>query len=505
MGKELLLGIDIGTSGCKIALFSQEGKAICTETLEYPLHYPKAGFIEQDPGDWWDAVCRGTQRLLTKNNINPADIVGVGVDGQSWAAVAVDGEGEVLARNPVWMDTRSVQICSELNQVVGADRIFEVSGNQLKAQYSTGKILWYKQNVPEVYQKINKVLQSNSYIVYRMTGAMSQDVSQGYGIHGFDMRKGCWDGQLCESLGLNPDILPDISACHEVVGTVSQSAVASMGLLEGTPVVAGGLDAACGALGAGVIHDGQTQEQGGQAGGISICMDQYCAEPRLILSFHVVPGRWLLQGGTTGGGGVVRWFNEQFGFEERHKALQTGDSELALLDKLAESVPAGSEGVVFLPYMAGERTPIWNEKAKGVVYGLDYSKTRAHLARAVMEGTAYSVRHNIEVASSAGARVGTLRAVGGAANSAFWTQLKADITGKNIEVSGTDTATTLGAAILAGVGVGMYRDFDDAVNQTVSVRRRYVPMAQHKEVYDQGYDTYLELYTSLKTLMDKGA
>ncbi|HOK42638.1 MAG TPA: xylulokinase [Thermoclostridium caenicola] len=505
MGRELLLGIDIGTSGCKIALFQHDGKVICSETVEYPLYCLKDGFIEQDPRDWWKAVCLGIQRLLGNNNINPSEIIGIGVDGQSWAAVAVDGDGEVLAQNPIWLDTRSASICNRLNQQVGTERIFEVSGNLLKPQYSTGKILWYKENIPEVYKRINKILQSNSYIVYLLTGVVSQDMSQGYGIHCFDMKKGRWDFQMCRSLGINPDILPDIYACHEVVGSVTRGAAASTGLLEGTPVVAGGLDAACATLGAGVIHDGQTQEQGGQAGGMSICMDKYCAEPRLILSFHVVPDRWLLQGGTTGGGGALRWFSEQFGYEELQKALQTGSSEFALLDELAGTVPAGSDGVVFLPYMAGERTPIWNDKAKGVFYGLDYSKTRAHMARAVMEGVAFSLRHNLEIASNAGANVETLRSVGGAANSSFWTQMKADITGKAIEVTATDTATTLGAAILAGVGVGLYRDFDDAVKQTVTVRRRYAPSDIDKEVYEKVYGIYLELYSSLEKLMNKGA
>ncbi len=503
MAKDMLLGIDIGTSGCKIALFSRDGSVICSVTEEYQVYYPAPGFVEQEPDEWWDAVCRGTKKLIQENSINPANIAGVGVGGQSWAAIAVDEKGDVLTRNPIWMDTRSEAICRQLNEAVGEDRIFAVSGNPLKAQYTTGKIIWYKQNQPDVYKKTNKILQSNSYIVYRMTGVMSQDVSQGYGIHCFDMRKSCWDKEMCASLGINPGILPDIAACHEVVGAISQSAADCMGLSAGTPVVAGGLDAACGTLGAGVLEPGQTQEQGGQAGGMSICLKDYCADPTLILGHHVVPDRWLLQGGTTGGGGAIRWFHEQFGYEERLKAKESGGSSLALLDKLAQDVPAGSDGVVFLPYMAGERSPIWDEKAKGVFYGLDYSKTKAHMTRAVMEGVAYSVRHNIEVAAGAGATVGTMRCMGGAANSTFWTQLKADITGKSIEVPASDTATTLGAAILAGVGVGVYRDFADAVAQTVKVRRRHEPNNANKQEYDRRYETYLELYSALKYLMHR--
>ena len=276
-----------------------------------------------------------------------------------------------------------------------------------------------------------------------------------------------------------------------------------MGLKEGTPVIAGGLDAACGTLGAGVLHEGQTQEQGGQAGGLSICLKQYCADPRLILSFHVVPGRWLLQGGTTGGGGALRWFQDQFGFEEKQSAVAEGGSPFERLGMLAATVPAGSEGVIFLPYMAGERSPIWDEKAKGQFYGLDYSKTKAHMVRAVMEGVAYSLRHNLEIASQAGASVWTMRSMGGAANSLIWTQIKSDVTGKPIEIPASDTATTLGAALLAGVGVGMYRDFDQAVEETVQLKRRHEPDNARKAEYDRGYEIYRELYAALKNLMSR--
>lgn len=500
---EMLLGIDIGTSGCKIALFSRDGNVICSDTEEYAVYYSAPGYAEQDPGEWWEAVCRGTRRLIERSGVSPADIAGVGVDGQSWAAIAVDKDGAVLARNPIWMDTRSEEICRELNRSVGEERLFGVSGNPLKAQYTTGKILWYKRNKPDVYRHISKILQSNSYIVYRMTGVMSQDVSQGYGLHCFDTKRGVWDNGMCRALGIDSGILPDIAACHEVVGTVSGSAAAQTGLAAGTPVVAGGLDAACGTLGAGVLEPGQTQEQGGQAGGMSICLSDYCADLRLIMSCHVVPGRWLLQGGTTGGGGVVRWFHEQFGFEERLAAKQTGGSSLALLDELAQKAPAGCGGVVFLPYMAGERSPIWDANAKGVFYGLDYAKTKAHMARAVMEGAAYSLLHNIEVAVGAGASVGVMRAMGGAANSRFWTQMKADITGRPIEVPGCDTATTLGAALLAGVGVGVYGGFAEAVAQTVTVKRRHEPNSAFADEYRRGYEAYRALYTALKDLMQQ--
>lgn len=496
----LLLGADIGTSACKIAAFETDGTVRASVTCEYPLYYPHPGWVEQNPDDWWDAVCRGIKELITKNDIDVKDIAGIGIDGQSWAAVAVDAGGNVLAPNPIWMDTRSEDICSELNSNIGIDRLFSLTGNPLKAQYSTGKVIWYKRQMPEVYEKTDKILQSNSFIVMRLTGVMTQEPSQGYGLHCFDMKNCCWDDTMCTELGIRRSLLPEIIPCDGIAGTVTKEAAAQTGLIEGIPVVAGGLDAACGTLGVGVIETGQTQEQGGQAGGMSICIDEYCADPRLILGFHVVPGKWLLQGGTTGGGGAMRWFDAQFGYEEREKVRKSGGSSLAYLDKLAATVPSGSDGVVFLPYMAGERSPIWDAHAKGVYYGLDFSKTRAHMTRATMEGVAYALRHNVEVAEAAGAKVGIMRSMGGAANSLFWTQMKCDVVGRKIEVPSSDTATTWGAAMLAGVGVGVFGSFDEAVEKSVKVRHEYEPTLDQN--YEKGYDTYLKLYPALKNIMD---
>lgn len=308
---------------------------------------------------------------------------------------------------------------------------------------------------------------------------------------------------MCERMGIPSSFLPDIVPCHQIIGTVTREAAEQTGLAPGTPVVAGGLDAACGTLGAGVVHAGETQEQGGQAGGMSICIEEYAADPRLILGYHVVPNQWLLQGGTTGGGGVMRWLEREFGAYERSVAAEKGRTSLQQYNALAEQVSPGSDGLVFLPYMAGERSPIWDPNAKGVFYGLDFGKTKGHIIRSAMEGVAYSLKHNLDIAESAGAHVKELLAVGGCANSALWMQIKSDITGKSLAVPFSDTATTLGAALLAGVGVGMYENFEDAVAQTVKITRKYEPNTENHEVYMKNYETYLGLYENLKELMKR--
>lgn len=503
MTKQYLLGIDIGTSACKIALFSKDGKVEAAASGAYPVYYPRSGWAEQNPDEWWEAVCDTIWKVLDSSGIAPSEIAGVGIDGQSWSAIAIDKEGKVLTNTPIWMDTRAQSICDRVNQEIGAEKIFELCGNMLQPSYTTAKILWYKENLPDIYEKIDKILQSNSFIAYRLTGAITQDISQGYGLHCFNMRTGAWDMDMCERMGIPSSFLPDIVPCHQIIGTVTREAAEQTGLAPGTPVVAGGLDAACGTLGAGVVHAGETQEQGGQAGGMSICIEEYAADPRLILGYHVVPNQWLLQGGTTGGGGVMRWLEREFGAYERSVAAEKGRTSLQQYNALAEQVSPGSDGLVFLPYMAGERSPIWDPNAKGVFYGLDFGKTKGHLIRSAMEGVAYSLKHNLDIAESAGAHVKELLAVGGCANSALWMQIKSDITGKSLAVPFSDTATTLGAALLAGVGVGMYENFEDAVAQTVKITRKYEPNTENYEVYMKNYETYLGLYENLKELMKR--
>lgn len=499
--EKYLLGIDIGTSACKVAIFNRSGEVIASGNADYPVYYPQQGYVEQNPDEWWEAVYTTIKAIIQKAGIKPEEIVGVGVDGQSWSAIAVDKAGKVLTNTPIWMDTRANDICDRLNKKIGGNSIFNLAGNSLQPSYTTAKILWYKENMPQIYENTHKILQSNSFIVYCLTEVFSQDKSQGYGIHCFDMHTGQWDEEMCKRLGISMNLLPDIYDCHQVVGKVTEKAAKLTGLAVGTPVVAGGLDAACGTLGAGVIHPGETQEQGGQAGGMSICIDEYRADPRLILSYHVVPNQWLLQGGTTGGGGVMRWFEREFADYEREKGKKVGKSSLELLNDIAENVNPGSDGVVFLPYMSGERSPIWDIHAKGVYYGLDFNKTKGHFVRAAMEGVALSLKHNLDIAAAVGAQVKELRAMGGSANSLLWTQIKSDVTGIPIAVPSSDTATTLGAVILAGVGVGLYRDFEEAVELTVKVRRNHTPNLENHKIYCENYKTYLELYKNLKNTM----
>lgn len=493
--KACLLGIDIGTSACKAALFSQSGQVLSQVSRVYPVHYPHPGWAEQNPDDWWQAACSAIREVIDSSGARPGDIAGIGVAGQSWSAILVGQQGEVLLPTPIWTDTRALKECEEIARLVPEELLFSCCGNPLRPEYSLPKVKWYQRCAPDAYKKAAAVLQSNSFIVYRLTGRVTQDISQGYGFSCFDTRKGRWDEEIIKRLDIRRELLPGMFASHETAGTVSSQAAALTGLLAGTPVVAGGLDAACSTLGAGVIRRGQTQEQGGQAGGMSICLSAPVSDRRLILGCHVVPGRWLLQGGSTGGGGALKWLRDQL----------SPQLSFAQMSDLAATVKAGSEGVLFLPYMSGERSPLWNPNACGVFFGLDNTKTSAHLIRAVMEGVAFSLQHNLQTAQQAGTQVRVLRATGGSANSLVWTQLKADITGRDIEVSSSDTTTTLGAALLAGVGTGLYPDFEAAVGRTVGVLRTHHPDVDNASVYARQYRRYLELVKCLAPMMTKEA
>ncbi|MCL2462619.1 MAG: FGGY-family carbohydrate kinase [Defluviitaleaceae bacterium] len=488
---DYLLGVDIGTSSCKAVVFGQDGEIIESRAGDYPVYYPAPGYAEQKPCEWWESVCGAIRGILSAGNVKPADIKAVGVDGQSWSAIVVERDGNVLFDDPIWMDTRAAGICAELGKNIGEKAIFGLCGNPLAPTYTSPKIIWFRRNFPEAFRSAYKVLQSNSYIVYRLTGEFTQDLSQGYGLHFFDMRKGAWDAEMAKEMGVDLGLMPEIMPCHAIAGTVTREAAAVTGLLPGTPVVAGGLDAACGTLGVGVVADGQTQEQSGQAGGMSVCLERCVAHKKLIMSRHAADGRWLLQGGTVGGGGTLKWLKEK---------LLIG-LDFAEMDGLAAESPPGSGGIVYLPYMAGERSPLWDQNAKGVYFGLSYAHSRNDIIRATMEGVAYSLTHNIRTAEEAGAVIKTMNASGGAAESGIWTQIKADVTGKEIAVAQSGAATTLGAAILAGVAVGMYKDFDDAVDKTVRIRKTYTPNWENHEIYGKYYGVYLRLYENLRELM----
>jgi xylulokinase len=494
------LGIDIGTSGCRTLAVDELGQTLAVAVREYPLYTPSPGWVEQDPNDWIKGALQTIQDVCVSGAFDPEDIKGIGVDGQSWSCIPVDESGKVLANTPIWMDTRAQDICDEVLQTVPSADILELAGNRLSPSYTTAKVLWFARNMPEVYEKTRWFLQSSSLIVFALTGKITQDHSMGYGLHFIDVATGKPNVDMAERLGIDPDMFPSAVESTAVVGAVTVAAFHATGVPAGTPVVAGGLDAACGTLGAGVFRPGETQEQGGQAGGMSIAGSEPVSDERLILSRHVVPGSWLLQGGTVAGSASLAWLTRQVGEAERLKAEESGTGLYEEVSRLAASAPLGSNGLVFLPYLSGERSPIWDADARGAFVGLSLGVGRAEMYRAVMEGVAFALRHNLEVAAAAGAPVTELLAVGGATKSALWMQIKADVTGTPLVVSANDNATPLGAAMIAAIGTGG-GTVEELVGSWVSRSIRYEPNPEAQARYDKLYRTYAGLYPALRDSM----
>lgn len=499
---KLLLAIDIGTSGCKTTFFNLDGNVVASHTKNYKTFYPARNYAEQSPDDWWNAICTSIKHMIIHDNIDVSNVAGIGVDGISWACIPVDKDHNALRNIMLWYDRRAEKQADYIKSIVEEERLINLCGNPIDATYITPKILWFKENEPDLYAKTDAFLQSNSYIVMRLTDKYSSDYSQGYGFHFFDITNKTYNSDIAKKLGFDLSTLPPLMHSHEIVGGITKESAAATGLLEGTPVVAGGLDAACCTLGAGVLISGQTQEQGGQAGGMSILCENPLIHPKLILGCHVVPDKWLLQGGTVGGGSTLNWFNRELGYFEKIAGKAQNISSFEVMSQEAEGISPGSDGLIYLPYMSGERSPIWDGNARGVYLGLSFDKTRAHMIRSTMEGVGYALQHNLMTSYEADADVNELISVGGSANSAVWTQLKADITGKTIKVPKADEATGLGAAILAGVGTGCYESFEEAVYRTVKIQKEYIPNMKHHEIYSKYYDIYVDLYGRLKTSFD---
>lgn len=494
--KDYLLAIDIGTSGCKVCVFDSRLQVLAHTTKTYSIFYGDNGVVEQDPEDWWNVIICALKELSQK--VDFSRIRAIGTDGQSWAAIPVDEKGGVLLNTPVWLDTRAIQECGEINACVTPTYGFALSGNTVRANYTLPKVLWFKNNKPEIFKKTVKILQSNAYIVFKLCGKISQDRSQGYGWQCYDIRQGKWDCSYCAKIGLDMSLLPEIYACDAVVGEILPSVAAITGLPVGTLVVAGGLDAACAALGAGVFEDGQVQENGGSAGGMSICVSSPKMQKDLILSEHVVPGRWLLQGGTVGGGGALRWFKENFSPTSSTPGLNAFEE----LSMLAARSPVGANGIIFLPYLNGERSPVWDANAKGVYFGLKYSNTKDDFTRAIMEGTAFSVYDNLLSAKEVGVTVSRMVATGGTANSDIWMQIKADICAADMVRCGSDHLSAKGAAILAGVGSGLFLDYSVAAEYVQYNETFYADFAVHAK-YINIYKQYKKLYAATKQLMSE--
>lgn len=495
------LGIDIGTSSLKAGLWSDDGRLAAQASRSYATERQYPTWAEQNPLDWWQALIATTQEILQTSGVRAGNIAGIGIDSMGWTFVPVDKAGEPLYGALTWQDRRATAEAADLRARSDADRFVQLCANPLDEAYSTAKIQWLKNHHPDVYAQTDQFLMCSSFLVRKLTGQNSCDYTHAYGYHCFDMANLCWDEGAAEALGIDLAKLPPLYASCDVVGQVTSEAAAETGLAAGIPVIAGGLDAAVGAFGSGVASTGTTADQGGTAFGLSIAVDHVVVEPRLIFSPHVVPGLYLLQGGTVGGG-TFDWFRRVLGQSEQMAAQLLNEDAYSIMTAEAEQSVPGANGLIYLPYMSGERSPIWDSDSRGVFFGLNYGTRRADIIRALMEGCIFAVYHNMQIALESSAEVTEWIGIGGAANSAAWCQLKADITNRPFTVTrqadGKAGDNTLGLAVMAGWATGHYNDLADTIMQFLPNRQTYQPNPENHAIYQEIFPIYLDLYERLK-------
>jgi len=493
MASQYIITVDVGTSSTKTSLWTDDGQLVAHASATYNLDRPEPLWAEIDADTWWQAVCETIRTVLATSEVDPAAIAGIGVDGVSWTLIPVDNAGNPLRPAMIWLDRRAEQETTWLKSLPEAEDLVNLDANPLDAAYITPKLIWLKKNYPDIFNLAHKFLEATGFIVSRFTGEFICDYTQAYGYHFFDLRNGKWNQQAAQKIGVPIEKMPRLCHSAEVVGTVTKKAAEQTGLTPGIPVIAGCLDAAAGALGSGVIKPGQTNEQGGQAGGVGISLDHVLVEPRLIFSHHVIPGQYLLQAGTVGGGSLS-WFRDQLGHPEVTAGNLIGQNPFEIFSKQVEKSKPGANGLIFLPYMAGERTPLWSSIARGIFFGLSYSTSRADMLRAIMEGCAFAVYDNLQIAEEHEVLIDEFLGSGGAIQSAVWCQIKADIYGKPFIIArradGGEGGHGLGLFALTGYGIGLCKDIGACISDLLPTRQVFEPSTENHALYLELFEVY---------------
>lgn len=489
---DYLLGLDIGTSGVKALLISVEGKIISSKTESYPLATPHSGWAEQSPYDWWEATVKVIEEVVSSTPIGSTQIKGISLSGQMHSSVFLDEKMEVIRPAILWSDTRTSEQCKEIyTKVGGLNQLIDYVSNPALEGFTAPKILWLKENEPENYQKVKYILLAKDYIRYRLTGELFTEVSDAAGTLLFDVIKKRWSTSLLEKLEIDPDLLPPILNSFDLAGRITKPIAEKTGLKFGTPVVAGGADNACGAVGSGIIQEGRVMVSIGSSGVVLAQTDnpQADQEGRIHLFNHACPNSWYMMGVMLSAGMSYEWLE---------KKLFNNSLDYPKLDQLAEEIEPGSEGLLFLPYLYGERTPHNDANARGVYFGISGKHDQRHFTRSVLEGVTFALKDSLELIKDKGVKVKEIRAIGGGAKSSVWQQILADILGKEINLLNVEEGPAFGASLIAGVGVGVYGSFTEAVSGIVKVQKTIVPRIQNTEKYNQYYQLYKKLYYSLK-------
>ncbi|HNQ21722.1 MAG TPA: xylulokinase [Phycisphaerae bacterium] len=493
-----LLGIDVGTTGSKAVLIEEGGQLRSSVTTEYPFSTPQPLWAEQDPADWWHAATVSIQQVLDETGIPPGQIAGVGLTGQMHGLVVLDARGQVLRPCIMWNDQRTGGECRALTQRIGAQRVLALTGNPLLPGFTAPKIAWLRSHEPQVYGRIAHVLLPKDYVRCRLTGAFFSDVSDASGTSLFDVGRRCWSDEMLAALDVPRAWLPEVTESPVVSARIGAEAARRTGLREGTPVVGGAGDQAAQAVGTGIVREGLVSATLGTSGVVFAASQTYRVEPqgRLHAFCHAVPGMWHLMGVMLSAGGSFRWYRDTLCAAEQVEAKRGTHSAYELLTAAAAEVPPGCEGLLFLPYLTGERTPHPDPHARGVFFGLTVRHSKAHLTRAVLEGVSFGLCDSLGLMRELGIACSEVRVSGGGARSALWRQILADVfRAPTVTVNLTEGAA-YGAALLAGVGTGVYRDVPVACERTIRVTGSTSP-GPAATVYADYYPRYRALYPVL--------
>ncbi len=495
-----LLGIDIGTSGTKTILIDETGKVLARAAMEYPLHSPRPLWAEQDPADWWAATVGTIQEVLQKAGIDSKEIRGIGLSGQMHGAVFLDSDNQVLRPAILWNDQRTQAECDWITNTIGREKVVELTSNPVLTGFTAPKIIWLRTNEPETFAKVRKVLLPKDYIRLKLTGEYATEVSDASGTSLFNVTKRKWADEMLDGCGIPRDWMPKSYESFEVSGHIKREAAALTGLAEGTPVVGGAGDQAAGAVGNGIVDTGIVSSTVGTSGVVFAFSDTPVVDPglRLHTFCHAVPAKWHLMGVMLSAGGSLQWYRDAFCQPEKVVAGALGRDPYELICAEAERVSAGAEGLIFLPYLTGERTPYPDPNARGVFFGITRRSDRTHFARAILEGVSYGLRDSFEIMKEMKLPIREVRASGGGARSPLWRSIQSDITGFPHVTINVDEGPALGVALLAGVGSGIYPSVEAACRQVIRVEAQTDVCTVNHAAYNRFYDVYRRLYANLK-------
>lgn len=500
-----VIGVDCGTSGTKTVLFDESGKVIASKTIEYPMYQPKNGYAEQDPADWSNAMVNTIKAVMTQSGVSKDDVKGVGISGQMHGLVMLDKDGNVLRKSIIWCDQRTANEVEEMNQKLGEKKLIEITANPALTGWTAAKILWVKNNEPEIYEKCAHILLPKDYLRFILTGEFATEVSDASGMQLLDVPNRCWSDEVLSALGIDKSLLGKVYESCGVTGEITAKMAELTGLKAGTIVVGGAGDNAAAAVGTGVVEDGKAFTTIGTSGVVFAHTSNISIDPkgRVHTCCAAVPNSWHVMGVTQGAGLSLKWFRDNFCNAEKETADLMGVDEYYLMDKEAETVPVGANRLLYLPYLMGERTPHLDPDARGTFFGLSAMHTKKDMLRAVLEGVSYSLRDCVEVFREMNINVSDMMACGGGGTSPLWRSMLADLYNCPVKTVASKEGPALGVALLATVGAGIYSSVPEACKAVIKTDKTQEPIENNVPEYEKYYQLYREIYPALKASFKK--